>query len=373
MLETQIVPLRIAGSRNSLSKAQKTFNSQIQQIETLRARLAAWEAAIAAYQQRYASELAPILEAGLTLQAKLVQGLDRAIRQPGLLRRERTLLREEIVELAAEVLNERDDAEVKALYNKHSRSDYDSDEAAQLLAMKDFLEDAFDLELGEDDDLASADELMQRAQRQFQQKQAQHEAEQRARSEQRARRSASRRQGEKERRAEAEAREISQSIREVYRKLASALHPDREPDPQERARKTALMQRMNQAYDNRDLMQLLHLQLELEQIDREAIGKLDAERLRHYNAILKDQIIELNRELVRVKATFSARFGLLRLDDNRPEMVLRELSEAVLVAKLANRELEEDLLALATPKGIKAWLKKLRKRQRERDFVEIPF
>ena len=48
-----------------------------------------------------------------------------------------------------------------------------------------------------------------------------------------------------------EADETSLSIREVYRKLVSALHPDREPDPQERARKTALMQRVNQAYGSR--------------------------------------------------------------------------------------------------------------------------
>lgn len=44
---------------------------------------------------------------------------------------------------------------------------------------------------------------------------------------------------------EAEEKQMSQSIREVYRKLASALHPDREPDPVERQRKTELMQRAN--------------------------------------------------------------------------------------------------------------------------------
>ena len=50
---------------------------------------------------------------------------------------------------------------------------------------------------------------------------------------------------------------MSQSIREVYRKLAGALHPDRESDPQERERKTALMQRVNQAYAKNNLLQLL--------------------------------------------------------------------------------------------------------------------
>jgi hypothetical protein len=38
---------------------------------------------------------------------------------------------------------------------------------------------------------------------------------------------------------ESERIELSQSIRAVYRKLASALHPDREPDAAERDRKTS--------------------------------------------------------------------------------------------------------------------------------------
>jgi curved DNA-binding protein CbpA len=42
-------------------------------------------------------------------------------------------------------------------------------------------------------------------------------------------------------------------VREVFRKLASELHPDRETDPAEHARKTELMQRVNQAYKAGDL------------------------------------------------------------------------------------------------------------------------
>ena len=51
--------------------------------------------------------------------------------------------------------------------------------------------------------------------------------------------------------------EASQSVRDVYRKLVSALHPDREADGAERERKTALMQRANQAYERNDLLELL--------------------------------------------------------------------------------------------------------------------
>ncbi|MDZ7811938.1 MAG: J domain-containing protein [Ideonella sp.] len=58
------------------------------------------------------------------------------------------------------------------------------------------------------------------------------------------------------------AQAVSQSLREIYRKLASALHPDRASDDADRARRHALMQKVNQANDAKDLLTLLQLQLE---------------------------------------------------------------------------------------------------------------
>jgi len=51
-------------------------------------------------------------------------------------------------------------------------------------------------------------------------------------------------------------------LREVYRALVRQLHPDREPDPERRLQKTALMQKVNEAYRNHDLPTLLDLQVE---------------------------------------------------------------------------------------------------------------
>ncbi len=47
------------------------------------------------------------------------------------------------------------------------------------------------------------------------------------------------------------ARQASLSVREIFRKLASALHPDREADAAERERKTVLMKRVSQACQKR--------------------------------------------------------------------------------------------------------------------------
>ncbi|MFX6949690.1 molecular chaperone DnaJ, partial [Acinetobacter baumannii] len=82
---------------------------------------------------------------------------------------------------------------------------------------------------------------------------------------------------------------------------ASALHPDRELDESERARKTALMQQVNQAYEKNDLSRLLELQLELEQIDQRSIHGVSEERLTHYNHILTEQLGDLDQEIAHME------------------------------------------------------------------------
>lgn len=52
-------------------------------------------------------------------------------------------------------------------------------------------------------------------------------------------------------------------LRELYRKLVRKLHPDREPDQDLRARKTEMMQAVNVAYRNKDMLGLMDLQAEV--------------------------------------------------------------------------------------------------------------
>src|SRR5450759_132448 len=62
--------------QSQLSKGQKAFNTLISQIDKKRARLAAWEAAIPPYQQKYVSQLAPLVEDLADLQVRLVHCLE---------------------------------------------------------------------------------------------------------------------------------------------------------------------------------------------------------------------------------------------------------------------------------------------------------
>lgn len=362
-----------------LSKAQKVFNTLIKQIEKERTRLLAWEAAIPAYQHKYASEMQPLVDASEDLQVKMVYCLDRASDRKGLTKTERRRLAGLIAGLAGPLVAARNDAELKAIYNRHSRSDYDREEAANLAGMKSLFEDVFGVDLDDDLDISSTEDVLRRAEAQMQEKLAQDEAGREAREARQAKRKKSAKQLAREAQQQAEAQQISQSIREVYRKLASALHPDREPDPQERARKTALMQRANQAYQKNNLLQLLELQLEMEHIDQTALNNISEDRLKHYNKILKEQLAELEQEIFHVEAGFRARFGISPYASVSPSSIMRGLVNDIVELRHAIRDLKKDLLAFEDIKLVKAWLKEMREMREMRrrpgmdDFDDCPF
>lgn len=82
------VAIRTGDEKPHLSEAQKAFNVLIRQIETERARLGAWEAAIPSYRHKYSSEMLPLVEASEELQVRMVHCLDRASNRQGLTKRE---------------------------------------------------------------------------------------------------------------------------------------------------------------------------------------------------------------------------------------------------------------------------------------------
>lgn len=374
MTRTHLRTVRIAGQHTPrLSKGQKAFNALIKQIENRRVRLSAWEKAIPPYQKKYADELVPLVEASLEMQVEMVHCLDRASAQKGLTKTERRMITDLITELAGELVSESDEAELKAIYNKHSRSDYDKKEAANMMGLKSMLEEVLGFDLGDDTDNSSPEDIMQRAQERMQAMQMQYDAERQVRDERQAKRKKSAKQLAREVQQQAEEQQISLSIREVYRKLASALHPDRETDPQERIRKNTLMQRVNQAYDKKNLLQLLELQLELEHIDQHAINNISEDRLQHYNKILKEQLGELDQEIFHVEEGFKAQFGLSPFTDISPGSIMRGLARDIAGAQTAIGDLEKDLLVFEDIKTLKAWLREMRRQSRMDEFDDCPF
>jgi hypothetical protein len=374
MLKIQTKAISIVTDREHphLSKEQKAFNTLIKKIDEKRASLADWQEIIPSYQKKYASEFVPLVETSQAIQIELVHCLDRASDQKGLTSAERRMIHDLISELAGVLAAERDDADLKNIYNKHSGSDFDAEEAAAVKGMKSILEEVIGVDLGDDFDMSSPAELFDRAQAHMHKQQTQYEADRQAHDDRQAKRKKTAKQMAKEAQQLAEEQQTGQSIRELYRKLASALHPDREPDQQERDRKTELMQRINQAYDQKNLLLLLELQLELEHIDQATINNLTAGRLKHYNKILKEQLNELEHEIFHTVEMFKAQFGFAPFARISPSTIMRHLVADIVGVQHAIRELKSELFIFQDIKKLKGWLKEARRRQKM-DYFDTPF
>jgi len=371
-INTKSISIVTDQKQPQLSKEQKAFNNLIKQIDTKRARLAAWQEIIPAYQRKYASELDPLIKTTQDLEIELVHCLDRVSDQKGITKTERCKIADLISELAGGLAAERDDADLKNIYNKHSGSDYDAEEAAAVNGMKSMFEDILGVDLGDDFDPSSPEELLKQAQARMLEQQEQHQAARQAHEEHQAKRKKSAKQIAKETQQLADEQQTNQSIRELYRKLASTLHPDREPDPQERERKTVLMQRINQAYDQKNLLLLLELQLELEHIDQTTINNITASRLKHYNKILKDQLTELEHEIYHTEGMFKAQFGIPPFEQITPGKIMRNLDADIASIQIDIRELKNNLLEFQDIKKVKAWLKGMRQ-QPKMDYFDDYF
>jgi hypothetical protein len=323
-----------------LSAAQRTFNHLTEKIRRERDALAAWEEYTARFQNRVAGELQTLERELRGAQRRLVQRLDELLARPApverLSRKQRAKVRSFLLEIIDDLLQEGPDATLEALYEKHGNVSHAELRRHDMEAAEALIGEVFGPETLEGHKARDMDELLQHASAKI---------DERAKSERAARRErGAREQPDAERKAHA-AREASRSVREIYRRLASALHPDRETDAAERGRKTRMMQRANQAYERDDLLDLLALQVEIEQIDPAELSSVPEERLRHYNEVLREQLRALEMQVEERAGMFRLEFGLTG-PRVTPRQVDHALDARIVRARAVRDTLERHIEAL---------------------------
>ena len=360
------------GSTRVLSPGQQKFNALVQQIGVQRQLLADWNEGLPLVQRRHAQEFVPLMDAYGDLNASLVRLLDQRADNKALSKTDKFFLHELICEMVGPLMHTPHAAEMKAIYNRHSAIDFDSEAKAAQDDLKQLVQDEFGVEShGEALDAASPEELLARVQAQIDAQMEAQMAQQAAQREQaRSKHQQARRKpGAKQAQARAEINEqanASQSIRAVYRKLASALHPDREPDTTERARKTALMQRVNQAYQKNDLLSLLQLQLEIAQIDQNALDGIAEDRLKHYNKVLGEQLEELQHEVQTHEHRFKQQYTVGPHERVNPATLVKVFVRHKQLLVADTQALQRQLKALdGDLKYFKLWLKQQREMAQE--------
>ena len=315
------------------NKAQRLFNKLIDQIRQQRDLLAQWQQFESRFQQRVATELQPAQAELTAARLKLLRLLDRLLTdqqaEPQLSKPQRRKLRAWIPQLAATVLEDGPDAEAEAVFDRYSDVSHADQQQIELAEAEAMFGHILGEEMIEGHQAESVKDLMRHAAEGLARAQAEHAAQAVGRPQARSAKAQAAEQRKADAAAQA-AQQAGQSVREAFRKLASALHPDRETDPAAREHKTRLMQQANHAYERNDLLTLLSMQLDLEQIDGQHLANLPEARLAHYNRVLREQLAALQQELGECTAHFRVGMGLNQ----------RELTPAVVDQALA-RDIQE--------------------------------
>lgn len=340
---------------------QERFSYLLAEIEKTRHLHGQTEARFTQFRRELSEKLAPLRTSLRTACRESVFAIDRLLDQPGWLQVDRHALRD-MLRANAEALLESNqgDADIKAIYDKHESVSFDSAKQEELERLKQHAEE-IGFDLGDADSIRDEEDLVQRiyAEMAAREREGQEIPDPRER----------RRKSAAQSRAEDSAQRAKQALRELYRKLASAVHPDREHDAALREEKNALMQKINQAYANNDLMSLFEAQMQIERIDSGQISRLSAERLKQYNKLLAEQLGALKQKLRDLETSFCMDLGLPQHGGITPAKLSRLLREQAraLRAEIARQQHLLDLLANKT--AMKRWLKQQRRFARgEFDF-----
>jgi hypothetical protein len=334
-----------------LSKAAQAYNLQLRRVDTLRAQLADLDA----LGQRQRAErhrlLAPLQQRQNAARRAWVLALDAHLAGDELGPRHRSAAVRSLCE-HARALAEAGEADMVALHDRHSRETLAQLRQAAARTLRQQLEEALGAPLQRVADDANADALWQAARQQWQDERDAACEKKQARAESRQTRSPGvAAQQVAELHVDADTR-----LRRLFRQLASALHPDREPDEATRLHKTALMSEANAAYERKDLVTLMQIQQRAALVPSDAVARTSDEALNALTLLLKQQVADLERER-------AARQRDLALEHRLPEGVnahadslqahLQTQAQA-LEARVC--ELEAALAQVADLAGLRRWL-----------------
>jgi len=310
-------PLRLRASLPSQAPQpeQKRFDQLTQQVEHARRTLAAWHTHLPGFMSAHREQTLTRIQAVKAMHLAWLHALDQLLSEKGWTQRERDVLQDLLCETAWQMLERqaRPDPVIEALYDRHATRPFAEVHAADL-------------------------------------------------------RAAAKRPGasvsvavdaEPEDTAEPTAQPASPSLRDIYRKLASALHPDREPDPDQRAHRTEMMKRVNLAHDQKDLLSLLALQIETAQLQPDDLSKAPPSQLAGYNEALSEQLAHVKAQIKDIEADFRSDFMVPRSVNLHPHQLEKVLALHLAQLHHSQAALEADLATFgdraATKRWIKAW------------------
>lgn len=331
-----ILDLSLYQETENLSPQQKKFNRQIQKIEKLQLSLVEWQQAQQKVQQDARVELLPlyaqwhqVLFSQLEvlwqykqshkfakthlerLDKKISILVSQLLNNPNLSEEQHKLTI--VIAQFYKILEDHDHLPTSQVDDTEDdfHSEHDVDEMMEKQVMKEILADQLGVSedwIDFDFDLENLEEFMQKVKEKFDREEADFIQNQLNDHEREAYQKFAEKQKKKilkkQMQLEDAKKMAGQSLKSIYLKIASVIHPDRERDEQKRIEKTELLQQANTALEEKDLLTLLKLRAYTEQGDQKQAVKIANEHLKSYNLLLEDQIEQLQMELDHIIYSF---------------------------------------------------------------------
>ena len=284
----------------ALSPAARSFNFQLSRVEKLKSQLAELESLQLQFLPLFDAKLRPLRARQLQGLRKVVIWIDQRLQHKGLGKVQREIAIDLLCSMA-EQLAQSHMPDMAALHDKYSKVTLAEMEQAEIAFLKTMMRETSDDAQGEEPEFASVEDYLKARADAMRQR---HEQRMQEQLEAKEKKKAKKKKSPSALKAEQMAQDASGLLRQLFRQLASSLHPDREKDETLRLKKTALMSEANAAYDRKDLVALMHLQIQAALVEPGGAQQLADEKLIAMTLLLKQQVAELERERAQKQATF---------------------------------------------------------------------
>jgi len=339
-----------------LSPAQKRFNELLARIEHLTHQVQRLQAWSDRHRHAHVQALYQAAQQTRELRKNLLLFLHDQLHSADLTAQQQRMARNKLRSLL-DLLSAVADPQVQALADLYVSSDDDQEEAEALAEAAERVRAKIEAALGQPIEnpcqYRTPEAMVAAGMRQWQRQQ---QADDERKSAKRAARKAKNKPAVQEK-AELQQTDAKTTLRTIFRQLASALHPDREPDAQERERKTALMSEVNAAYEKADLTTLMRLQMQITQGAPGASSRLADDKLAAMCVLLKEQVTALEDDLDQLQFRLSRELCMpVRADADEASMTLA-LQRMQADQRHEVDSLQADLRRIQSEVELKRWLK----------------
>ena len=335
-------------TQRPVSAVQKKFDQLSKKIEQQKVQLQDWKDTAELAQQHVHGKLIPLSEQLNAYRATLIEQLHEASLAYKFTMREVDTLDQLILNLCDLSLNrhlsEAQEQRIRQIFEVHAGTSFEDQNA--------------DIESIDDDsisDIEDPESLFEH----FMQQQAAKERGQHAQAHASKPRKKTAKQLQNELQQQQADALATKSLKQIYQRLIAHLHPDREPDEQERIKKTGLMQQVNDAYQTQDLMGLIQLQLHIGQQNKASLAQLADEQLHLYNLNLAKHSQQLAQDIEQYLAILHDICGFATFDTLTPKTVIKKLKEDRRFIEQQHKEFQQLIRQLTDAKAIKAFLKQM--------------